>query len=158
MDMLFGCLHSDRTTSWNALSTSREHKYPSPLTLRVKLLFHKTPRAQAVPVIIPTLPRLQKQQSCQVNQVFLAQDAPKEASQLWGCILPYPSTPEPGWDTEMMPACSPLPGPTCSMCSTRSEKLRGLAGEEGAFPLQEFEFQSYSSFGVGTKLGTLWGN
>lgn len=154
MDMLFGCLHSDRSTSWSALSTSREHKYPSPLTLRVKLLFHNnTPRAQTVPITTPTLPRLQKQQSCQVHQAFLAQDAPKEAAQVWGCIPP-----EPGWDTEMMPASSPLPGPTSSMCSTRSGKWRGVAGEEGAFPLQEFEFQSYSAFRVGTKLGALWGN
>lgn len=148
MDMLFGCLHSDRTTSWNALSTSREHNYPSPLSLRVKLLFHnKTPRAQAVPVkaVKPT------RYSC-------LRMLPKKHLSCGAASPPYPSTSEPGWDTEMMPACSPLPGPTCSMCSTRSEKWRGLVGEEGAFPLQEFEFQSYSSFRVGTKLGALWGN
>lgn len=62
MDMLFGCLHSDRTTSWNALSTSREHKYPSPLTLRADTpVFHnKTPRAQTVPITIPTLSQTAK--------------------------------------------------------------------------------------------------
>lgn len=46
MDMLFVRLLSDRTTSWNALSTSREHKDPSPLTLRADTLLFpkKTPR------------------------------------------------------------------------------------------------------------------
>lgn len=129
MVMLFGCLHSDRTTSWNALSTSREHKYPSPLTLRVDTpVFHnKTPRAQTVPVTIPTLPRLQKQQSWDINQVFLAQDAPQKASQLWDCIPPWILLLNQG-ETEVMPASSPLPGPTSSKRSGRKGGSLSFAG------------------------------
>lgn len=78
MDMLSGCLHSDRTTSWNALSTSREHKYPSPSSLRADtLLFHNQTLRLCQSPLLP-LPDCKNQQSSQVTQVLLAQALPKK--------------------------------------------------------------------------------
>lgn len=52
-----------------------------------------------VPITIHILPRLQKEQNCQVKQVCLAQDAPTEASLSCGfATLLHLCVPEPGLD------------------------------------------------------------
>lgn len=173
MDMLFGwsalrqncyVLKCSINLKWKQIPISLNSWSPHIVVLQWDIL-----RRDYVPITIHILPRLQKEQNRQVKQVCLAQDAPTEASLSCGfATLLHPSAPEPGLDLRQrwctnkackLPSYRATASLQCSTtCGTRTDKWRGLAGEEQAFPLQEFELQFYTVFRVRTKLRALRGN